>query len=128
MNYFAGLDVSLEWTSVCVVDKDGKIFRKHLQAYLDEFVFRFNRPQNPPRRLPLALRPRRQSKTPYLQHVEQAGTMCISGKCDINDLSELSYSLLKIPRGAECPDQMVTAIDLENSSGPPQHPVHRTLP
>ena len=28
MNYFAGLDVSLEWTSVCVVDKDGKIFRE----------------------------------------------------------------------------------------------------
>lgn len=25
MNYFAGLDVSLEWTSVCVVDVDGGI-------------------------------------------------------------------------------------------------------
>ena len=28
MNYFAGLDVSLEWTSVCVVDVDGGIVRE----------------------------------------------------------------------------------------------------
>lgn len=28
MNYFAGLDVSLEWTSVCVVDADGGIVRE----------------------------------------------------------------------------------------------------
>ena len=28
MNYFAGLDVSLEWTSVCVVDGDGRIVRE----------------------------------------------------------------------------------------------------
>ena len=35
--------------------------------------------QNPPRRFPLALRPRRQSKPPHLQDVDQTGTMCISG-------------------------------------------------
>ena len=35
--------------------------------------------KNPPRRLPLSLRSRRQSKTPYLQHVDQTGAMCISG-------------------------------------------------
>ena len=28
MTYFAGLDVSLEWTSVCVVDGDGRIVRE----------------------------------------------------------------------------------------------------
>lgn len=28
MKYFAGLDVSLEWTSVCVVDGDGRIVRE----------------------------------------------------------------------------------------------------
>ena len=28
MTYFAGLDVSLEWTSVCVVDGDGQIVRE----------------------------------------------------------------------------------------------------
>ena len=28
MTYFAGLDVSLEWTSVCVVDGDGGIVRE----------------------------------------------------------------------------------------------------
>ena len=28
MRYFAGLDVSLEWTSVCVVDGDGRIVRE----------------------------------------------------------------------------------------------------
>ena len=28
MNYYAGLDVSLEWTSVCVVDEDGRIGRE----------------------------------------------------------------------------------------------------
>ena len=28
MRYFAGLDVSLEWTSVCVVDGDGQIVRE----------------------------------------------------------------------------------------------------
>ena len=28
MKYFAGPDVSLEWTSVCVVDKEGQIVRE----------------------------------------------------------------------------------------------------
>ncbi len=28
MKYFAGLDVSLEWTSVCVVDDEGEIVRE----------------------------------------------------------------------------------------------------
>ena len=46
---------------------------------ISEFVFRFNRRQNPPR-CPLALPPRHQCKTPYLQHVDRTGAMCISGK------------------------------------------------
>ena len=28
MKYFAGLDVSLEWTSACVVDEEGRIVRE----------------------------------------------------------------------------------------------------
>ena len=28
MKHFAGLDVSLEWTSVCVVDETGQIVRE----------------------------------------------------------------------------------------------------
>ena len=43
-----------------------------------EFVFRFNR-RNPPRCFPLALPPRHQCRTPYLQHVDRTGAMCISG-------------------------------------------------
>ena len=38
--------------------------RKHLQAYLDEFVFRFNRRKNPPRCFPLALPHRHQCRNP----------------------------------------------------------------
>ena len=36
-------------------------------------------PQNPPRCFPLALPPRHQCRTPYLQHVDRTGAMCISG-------------------------------------------------
>ena len=53
--------------------------RKHLQAYLDEFVFRFNRRKTRKCRLPLPLRPRHQSQTNHLQHVDPTGTRCISG-------------------------------------------------
>ena len=28
MSYYAGIDVSLEWSSVCVVDESGKIVRE----------------------------------------------------------------------------------------------------
>ena len=28
MKYFAGLDMSLEWTSACVVDEEGRIVRE----------------------------------------------------------------------------------------------------
>ena len=28
MNHYAGIDVSLEWSSVCVVDASGKILRE----------------------------------------------------------------------------------------------------
>ena len=42
----------------------------HLQAYLDEFVFRFRH---------AAFRSRHQCRTPYLQHVDRTGAMCISG-------------------------------------------------
>ena len=34
-------------------------------------------PQNPPRCFPLALPPRHQCRTPYLQHVDRTGAMCI---------------------------------------------------
>ena len=53
--------------------------RKHLQAYLDEFVFRFNRRKTRHAAFPLALPPRHQCRTPYLQHVDRTGAMCISG-------------------------------------------------
>ena len=52
--------------------------RKHLQAYLDEFVFRFNR-RKTATLLSLALPPRHKCRTPYLQHVDRTGAMCISG-------------------------------------------------
>ena len=42
--------------------------------------------KNPPQRLQLALRPRRQSKTPYLQHVDQTGARCISGNYDSSEI------------------------------------------
>ncbi len=55
--------------------------------------------KNPPRRLPLAPRPRRQSKTPYLQHVDQTGAMCISGSCRI----AASPSRTSLPLPCPCP-------------------------
>ena len=57
--------------------------RKHLQAYLDEFVFRFNRRKTRHAAFRLALPPRHQCRTPYLQHVDRTGAMCISGLCKI---------------------------------------------
>ena len=59
--------------------KDGRerlpgLRRKHLQAYLDEFVFRFNRRKTRRSLFRLAT-----NGTPYLQHVDRTGAMCISG-------------------------------------------------
>ena len=48
--------------------------RKHLQSYLDEFVFRFKPPPHPPRRLPLSARHRRRPRTPHLQDVDLTGS------------------------------------------------------
>ena len=69
--------------------------RKHLQAYLDEFVFRFNRRQNPPRCFPLALPPRHQCRTPYLQHVDRTGAMCISGFREFYGRAENATDLIR---------------------------------
>ena len=44
-------------------------------------------PQNPPRCFPLALPPRHQCRTPYLQHVDRTGAMCISGSCILRGLA-----------------------------------------
>ena len=59
--------------------------RKHLQAYLDEFVFRFNR-RKPATLLSARSSARHQCRTPYLQHVDRTGAMCISGFGDITPM------------------------------------------
>jgi hypothetical protein len=48
--------------------------RKHLQSYLDEFVFRFNRRRTRHAAVPLPGRHRRWPPTPQLQHVDLTGS------------------------------------------------------
>ena len=52
--------------------------RRHLQTYLDEFVFRFNRRRTPACRLPFSARHRRSPHTPPLQDVDLTGSKGIS--------------------------------------------------
>src|SRR6202043_1372896 len=48
--------------------------RKHLQCYLDEFVFRFNRRRTRPCRVPLPPRHRRRAPASVLQDVDLTGS------------------------------------------------------
>ena len=56
--------------------------RKHLQAYLDEFVFHINRRRSPPR-LPHLAQHRHSYQTRHRQHADRAGSKGIrhSGNC-----------------------------------------------
>jgi len=57
----------------------GRGLRKmRLQCYLDEFVFRFNRTPNTPRRLPLLSRNRPRPQAAHLPHVDHAGSSGVS--------------------------------------------------